>query len=327
MLCLPMIDWQELLKGKLPAVHGIHVGGPIKAIPRDRLTATEAEEAEQWRRAGGPSFIDKCCFVIKNRRVVKILVRSTLLDGIPIGEQADIMRLFGEPFGIERIFQWRLIHHYPQRRLSIAWNPREGRVEQVAFGPVTWEPRMFSARDLLDEWLAYRLGPTPEEPSDRSSSVGVRLIRVNALLRGFQLGSSTEFATGEFLLGKKPVSYPRACNAIRRRDSTFSAANCESQQWALRHVFSRLLHYRETAHQLLNFNSGILEAGLPGTLAPISITEGTNRRIATELVGIDRLLIALIDPDDLRIAEPDLEGWIYDDELKHLLEVEEWGRE
>jgi hypothetical protein len=267
--------------------------------------------------------------VIKNRRVVKILVRSTLLDGIPIGEQADIMRLFGEPFGIERVFEWRLIHHYPQRRLSIAWNPREGRVEQVAFGPVTWQPRMFCARDVLDEWLAYRVARTSdqEEPSDRSSSVGVRVIRVNALLRGFQLGSATEFARGEFLLDKNPDNYPRVCNAIRRRDRDFPSLDCTAQQLALQEVFSRLLRYRETAHHILTFNSGILEAGFPGTLAAIRITEEANRRIATELAGIDRLLIALIDLDDRRIAERDLEGWIYDDDLKHLLEVEGWGRE
>lgn len=326
-LCLSMIDWQQLLQGNLPAVHGVRVGDPIEAVPLDRVTTTEAEEAEEWRRAGGPSHIhaDKCCFVITNGHVSKILVRSTLLDGLPIQKQGDITRLFGEPLGIERIFRWRFIHHYPQRQLSIAWNPVENRVEQVAFGPVIWEPRMFSTRDMLDEWLASDLSRTPDaaEPSDRSSSAWARWTRVNVLLRGFQLGSPTEFAEGDFLFSKDPDDYPRAWNAIREHSPFVDPA---LEDLALPQLFRRLLSYRTKAHRLLEFNSGILEgSGLPGIFAATRITQTANRRIATKLANIDALLIELIAPDDRRIAERDLEGWIYDDELKYRVQVEDWG--
>ncbi|HEX8115226.1 MAG TPA: hypothetical protein VF516_46180 [Kofleriaceae bacterium] len=324
-----MIDWQQLLQGNLPAVHGVRVGDPKKAVPVDANTTTDAVEAGEWRRAGGPSFLDPCCFVLKNGRVARILVRGTLLDGLPIREQEDITRLFGEPLGIERIFRWRFIHYYPERQLSIAWNPVEKRVEQVAFGPVTWEPRMLSARDVLDEWLASDLSWKPDatEPSDRSSSAWVRWMRVHALLRGFQLGSPIEFARGEFLLESDPDNCPHACNAIRKHESDLFPWDREREQMELGHLFARLLGYRRRAHQLLQFNSGTLEAGFPGTIASIKITEAMNRRIATEAAAIDRLLVELIGPGDLRVAERDLEGWIYDDELKYLVEVETWGPE
>ena len=328
-LFLSMIDWQQLLQGELPAVHGVRIGDPTEAIPLDRVVTTEDEEAEEWQRAGGPSYIDTSCFVIMRGHVTRILMRGALLDDIPIREQGDIARLFGEPLGIERIFRWRFIYRYPQRQLSIAWNPVKNRVEQVAFGSVTWEPRMFSARDVLDEWLASDLSRAPDagEPSDRSSSAWVRWTRVNALLRSFQLGSPTEFAKGEFLLGKAPGAYPRSRDAICTRDEEFSSLDYELQQFSLQQLFGWLLFYRSKAQQLLTINSGWLEIGFPGTLAAVTLTEDANRRIATEIADIDALLIELIDPDDRRIAERDLEGWIHDDDLKYLVHVETWGTE
>jgi hypothetical protein len=188
---------------------------------------------------------------------------------------------------------------------------------------------MFSARDLLDEWLASDLSRAPGagEPSDRSGSAWVRWTRVNALLRSFQLGSPVEFAKGEFLLGKAPGAYPRSCDAICTCDEEFSSLDCELQQFSLQQLFEWLLFYRSKAQQLLTINSGWLAIGFSGTLTAVTLTEEANRRIATELADIDALLIELIDPDDRRIAERDLEGWIHDDDLKYLVQVETWGTE
>jgi len=186
---------------------------------------------------------------------------------------------------------------------------------------------MFSARDVLDEWLASDLSRAPDAgvPSDRSGSAWVRWTRVNALLRRLQLGSPTEFANGEFLFGKAPGAYPRSRDAICTHDEDFLSLDCESQQFSLQYLFRWLLSYRSEVQRLLTINSGVLEIGSSGTFAAVALTEEANRRIATEVADIDALLIELIDPDDRRIAERDLEGWIDDNDLRYLVAVETYG--
>jgi hypothetical protein len=351
------IDWQALLdghaKGFVITVHGARIGDGIDAISLDRITFIEPQIRKMGRRYtdsgifniiedgqdvaavragllaelrqhGGCAFVNLVKYDVVDARIRKIRIRGLPLQSVPFAVEADIERMLGPASGIERVHGC-VVHHFPERGLSVAWHVDGGRVEHVALGPVEWTPPVFSASDVLREWVAAaccRLAPEWNEPEDRTSSQWVRHARVTALLHAFELGSPQTFADGRFLEGRPVAAYPRAGEVVQKtwgdhdRDAMgFSDILC----W----LFSWLLRYRSDAERLLRCESGLLVAH-SGTIAGIDVTRRATNGVVTALAEIDALLTEMIAPGGKQITEREMiERWGWPEVDLDQLEQEE----
>jgi hypothetical protein len=323
------LDWAALIRGESISFGGARLGDPLDKIPFADVTMIEPRgnhasrgykegkvwhvEGDVWTEIprdelmrelyefGGRAYVERSGFEVTDGVISHIWIRGAPLGDLPVRALGDIERLFGKPLGIERTLGW-LIHHYPERGLSVAWHASEGRVEHVAFGPVVWKPRLFGARDVLYEYLsaAPRLREWTE-PRDRNTSAWVRWARVRSLLRAFTLGTPEEFAEGKFLDGKKLEDYPLAAAAVTR-----SWRDREPAREPLGRLFWWLLVYRGEAENTLRLNSGWLEAGHPGILTALRVTGQANGRIGAALEEIEMLLCEMIAPDGKTWGEAEM---------------------
>lgn len=341
------IDWKALVCGKTDgfttAVFGARVGDPFASLPQSRITQLEpmtpsvrrswgsrgvfeiAEDGSEvavprevlfaeLQKHGGRAYAERVTYELSDGKIRKIWVRGAPLKGLPFSVETDIERLLGPSIGVQRSLGWA-IHHFPERGLSVAWHIKEGHIEHVALGPVEWTPPIFSAKDVLSEWLAAEragLGPRWNEPQDHASSAWVRYARVMALLRAFDLGSPRSFADGEFLEDRPIVAYPRAAKAIEARTLRRAGRPFAARSDTLSRLFWWLLLYRGEAERLLRKNSGWLEAGHPGILTALYVTGAANAGVAAALAEVDALLLEMISPEDEQISEREMfERWGY----------------
>jgi hypothetical protein len=338
-----MVDWRSLVDGRTDglstAVHGLRVGDAVHAVLLDRATSIEpakpSSPSRSWgsagvfevdaegrsvlvpretliaelRQYGGRVWVDRVSYQVSSGRIEGIRVRGTALGGLHLGKDEDIERTLGPSIGVERTLGW-IVHHFPERSLSVAWDTREGCIEHVALGPVDWRPPVFGAADVLREWVAASgagLAPAWEEPADRSSSTWVRYGRVTALLRAFHLGSPKAFSEGEFLEGRPLSAYPLAAAALEtgpwQREGDRGLATYPD---ALGRLFWWLLHYRTTAQKLLDVNAGWLVAGHPGILTAIDVTKEANEGVAEAIADVEVLLHEMIAPGGEHVPEREM---------------------
>jgi hypothetical protein len=314
-----MIDWQLLLEGKadghsLP-VNGARVGDPAASIQADRV------QSHEWDPR---VFVDQVCYVLADGRVQRIFIRGTPLEGLPFSSEKDIERTLGPSSGIERKLGWA-IHHFPGRGISVGWHLKENRIEHVALGPVEWVRPTFGSKEVLTEWLAAsRLAFSKDwkEPQERTGSAWVRFARITALLRAFDLGTPNSFREGLFLGGKLLEAYPRSAAAIEQYWGRFGSIGTRPD--ALQRLFYWLLVYRSTAEDLLQINSGWLEASHPGLMTAIMLTSEANKGVAVAMGEVEGLLRELISPVDRQISESEMVsrwGWPEID-IEHLRQEE-----
>jgi hypothetical protein len=331
-----MVNWQPLLSGSVDglglAVGGACVGDPLGALPVKDITEvrphsdeprgsmTRESPLEEVRKQGGSVYAGPVTYVVANGRIRHIWVRGDLLSTLPFQAEADIERVLGPSKGLERKLG-RLVHHYPERNLSVGWHAREGRLEHVTLGPVEWVPLTFGAKEVLREWLdaaGAGLAPEWQEPADRATSQWVRHARVVALLRAFELGSPKDFAEGSFLAKKELSAYPRATQALREApEDARGFGNTDG----LSRLFWWLLIYRTDAERLLRINSGWLSASHAGILAALRMTTDANEGVEAALEDLEAVLMELIEPSGKQLTERELIerwGWPQED-LEQLL--------
>lgn len=337
-----MIDWKPLLEGRTDglgiAVGGARVGDSLDALPLESITQLAPQspseqrgsrngevfditEDERWipvprdvllaelRQYGGYAYAGEVTYVVADGRIRQIWVRGPALRQLPFKTESDIQFLLGRGSGRERTHGW-VIHHHPERNLSVAWHEKEGRIQHVALGPVEWVSPTFGAKEVLREWLvaAYRgLDPEWKEPENRESSQWVHHARVTALLRAFELGSPEDFSDGRFLEGRPLSAYPRAVEALGRFRQDVRGRD---RRDTLSRLFWWLLRYRMQAEHLLRINSGWLEASSPGIVTAIRVTGQANDGVVTALAEVDALLEELLAPEGKRVTERELiERW------------------
>jgi hypothetical protein len=313
------------------AVGGACIGDTVSAIPVNEITQvlpnrplfqhepgedesqgmmTRESPLEEVRKHGGNVYAGTVTYAVANGRIRQIWVRGAFLSTLPFGKEDDIERVLGPSKGTELKLGW-VVHHYPERNLSVAWHAQENRLEHVALGPVSWEPLVLGAKDVLHEWLEAAHAGLQEsewkEPEDRTTSQWVRHARVMSLLRAFGLGSPKSFAEGDFLKGKPVAEYPLATQALRQLPK--GARETDSQD-VLGRLFWWLLVYRTEAQKLLKLNSGWLAASNPGILAALRLTGDATEGVAAALEEVEALLVELIDPSGKQVPERELiERW------------------
>ncbi len=131
----------------------------------------------------------------------------------------------------------------------------------------------------------------------------IRLLQIHALLRALGLEPDVRgFLTGKFL-ADRPVSElqpffeeARQTLAAAHRGHAPPRFDETARPDVVLLVFTRLVRFRQSAHQLLNFNSGVLEAsGL--YRYPLALIDSVNATLAKELGEIERVLALLVDPE------------------------------
>ncbi|WP_437294180.1 hypothetical protein [Sorangium sp. So ce426] len=104
------------------------------------------ERVDAVLRRGGWLRCGQIAVSVREGLAERIFVRGPSLTTLKMTKEDDIARLFGPAVGHERSLGCR-IHHYPARRLAIAWHDRSGALEHVCLGGPPWqEPRLGGAR-------------------------------------------------------------------------------------------------------------------------------------------------------------------------------------
>jgi len=354
------MDWDSLLQGKTDGskwpFKGVRVGDDMTALMLDQVRLIEpmtpnvrrgqssslgicdiAEDGlwspvprdqlvNELRQYGGRVFAEQASYLISDGKIRKLWIRGAPLSGLPFKREKDIEQVLGPALGSELSFG-TVAYHYPRRHLSVCWDTKEDRIEYVAVGSVDWVPPVFSANDVLVEYLAGMtagIGPEWVEPPETGSSEWIRYKRLRALLDAFGLGDPISFSEAEFLEGKTLDSFPKCCEAIREtmgnRISHDSGATLSS-------LFGMLLSYRIQAEELLHFNFGWLEVSSQDILTAIRITEHANKDLTVALSSIEALLIEMIDRDGRQFSKKEMIAqWDWPQvDLNFLVQTELWG--
>jgi hypothetical protein len=147
-----MVNLQPLLDGSVEAsgiaVSGVCVGDSLSTLPLKEITevtprlsqdseprgmVTRESPLEEVRKHGGDIHAGPVTYEVSQGRVRRILVRGTTLSTLPFRNEGDIERLLGPPGNLERKPD-SVVYHYPERGFSVAWHPKEGRLEHFALG-------------------------------------------------------------------------------------------------------------------------------------------------------------------------------------------------
>lgn len=345
------VDLSALLgrgRGDAIAVAGVRVGEAAAGIERSALTGADADvpgaprsfasELSSRRgpdgtpveipladridavlQDGGWLWCSEIAMHVVRGRIARIVVRGPSLASLHIARELDIEGRFGPAAGRE----WQLgcrHHHYPDRRLVIAWHRRNERVEHVALGPDPWcEPGM-GARELLSELLdvfeALRRVDWSEPPEVWAQ---VRHQRVAALARALELGTVPDLVHGRFLDGELDEGREEVLADIAARGI---GADTPERPLAAA-LFAHLLDYRVDVERVMRAPLGWLMCSDPALLGMMAIQGQIAAQLAAMMVDIDRWLCTLMDPAQRRFALGELiarHGWPDDDRLELAME-------
>ncbi len=297
-------------------------GDPYRTGPyREPVERSLRERIEATIRRGGFLRCGAIALAVKDGVIERIFIRGMSLGSLGVASEDEIADRFGPPAGHEHALGWRL-HHYPARRLVIAWDPREGRVEHVALGADPWtEPRL-GAKDLLAELLhAYdALAPCGwAEPA--SGAARVRHQRIAALARTLGLGAVWNVVTGRFLEGAPDTGRRGVLEEIAAYSGFPQARQHPSSAVML---FTHLLAYRNDVDRVVRATAGWLECGDRVLLGMIAAQDRMGRQIEALMADVDRWLCTLLDPAGRTFGLRDLiahHGW--PDVDLHALEIDE----
>jgi hypothetical protein len=345
------VDLSALLRrgrGDAIVVAGVRVGDAAASIERDALTGAEddghnerrtyasgtvyrsgpdgtrveiplAERVDGVLQRGGWLRCGEIALRVIKGRVERIFVRGLSLASLEIIGEDDIARRIGPARGHERNVGWRL-HHYPDRKLVVAWDSRGDRLEHVALGPDPWQEQRLGARELLFEMLGafHRSSPLWSEPPDGSARVRYR--RIVALARALDLGTVPELAAGKFLDATLSKERHDVIAEIAARGPRPEVSGSPRASW----LFSMLLQYRADVDRVVHATSGWLECSDPALLGMIATQNQLGAQIADLMIDINRWLCLLMDPAQRTFELKELiasHGW--PDVNLHSIEMDE----
>lgn len=259
--------------------------GALEAVPLDEIVALVV-------RDGGRLGTGGVAVEVEGGRVTAVFLRGAALAPLTVSAERDVEPLFGPAAGVERRYG-RVTFQYPQRALRVVVDAATGGLDALILGESEWRPRVFTAQDLIDQFLEVddQLEPLQwRVPDDAAPSFRVRCARLAALLRAFGIVDAAAFAAGTFVVDVDAALIARAFpQAEQPLDRASTRANVVD--WA----FRSLLDYRRGAKQLLRHNAGWIECSSHVLLESIAMTERANAALRPALVELDRALCTLID--------------------------------
>lgn len=192
--------------------------------------------------------------------------------------------------------------------------------------------KTWTTKDLLYKIFEFKaLVPNSNQWNENNLKFNkprlIRLRRINALLRAFELTRSeeqkndfwtffnvrekvkesefiqneiTRFLTGDFLNVRKSVEYPNV-QALIEKEKSFEFDCFQPHDIYL--FYHHLMKYRMRIEDVLQHNSGVLEASILGFSSAVSLTTELNNDLLKKVEKVDKLLFEIINPKNLVFEE------------------------
>ncbi len=292
---------------------GVRLGDPaesLKNVPYDGKT-----EGKTYQEAlhGNELDVGDISFEVQGDMVERVYLKRVCFHNLAWKTIEDVIAVLGPP---DRCDQGIYNSHlsYPERSLSVFLDHDNAEVHATISRFEAQGPRHYGARDLLAHlleapWLLE--GRTPRGCWEEAVFKRVELL---AKALGLPLH---QLADGSFLADDDVSSPVR--NMLQEHAGP-SAGNfpCDS-----RHAYTHLLRFRLKAQQLLDHNSGFLEAS--GDYVGLIRMTTVGDRLEPVLAAVEQALVLLLDPKQIQVPESTLvtQGWISDKMLSDL-KYEDW---
>jgi len=231
--------------------------------------------------------------LVKEGAIERIFVRGASLETLGITREEAITTAFGPAAGHERKLGWR-VHHYPARRLAIAWEARAGRIEHVALGTTDWQEPRLGGPALLEELLgafpALARAGWAEPPE---GSAKVRYGRIAALAGALRLGTPADLVKGAFL---DPDAVDPRYQPLLEELAKRAPYGGSVRGWTVRMLYANLLQYRVDVEKVVRASSGWLECSDPVLVGMILEQNRIGAQLTALVADVERWLCTLMDP-------------------------------
>lgn len=163
------------------------------------------------------------------------------------------------------------------------------------------QPRLIRYRRLNSLLKAFGLTRTEKQKNKLWTILsGKKNVREGEMIKN----EITPFLRGDFIHNRELIKYPKVQELIEKRkvfeDDSFNELR------DIYRFYNHLMKYRVEINNVLQHNSGVLEASSLGFRAAIKLTGELNNDLRKKVAQIDELLFEIINPEGLSFKEETL---------------------
>ncbi|PIB35753.1 hypothetical protein BFP72_10285 [Reichenbachiella sp. 5M10] len=318
---MELLDNLSLLKSPSTNLQEITVLGLKIGLTLDELP----EEFSNIKPYGGWFHIQEGVAFFSDspneKSITGFLLRSQKLENLKLNREEYITEIFGTPNAIEKR-RGTAYYFYNELNIVVGWNYRDKELFGIYIGETSLKQTEYSTIDLILKFYEFKAYvPNRSEWNAESLKFNqpryFRYLEILSLMKAFKVGSNIQedFEHLGFLQKRTKEDFTLLIKDI---EDYASHSEHEKQRWErdsqssslikkLGFTVSKLFRFSEEFRSLLDFNSGVMEAGQITSRYAITRTKRILENIdLTELHEIEGILCSLINPENKTFTQNEL---------------------